>query len=650
MAEAGYITLFLAFMTATYTVVAGIFGLRRDHRRLLNSARGSVIIVCGLVSIAIAILLYALLTHNYQIEYVHSYTGSDLPLPYLISALWAGNAGSLLFWCWLLSLSAAIVALGKSKLVKELLSPTLAVLMFIEVFFLILVLFVKSPFNKLSLAPAEGVGMNPLLENPGMIFHPPTLLAGFAIFAIPFALAVAALITNRLGNGWIMAARKWLILAWLLLGIGNIIGAWWAYVELGWGGYWAWDPIENAGLMPWLMATALLHSIIMQVRRGIFKQWNMVLVILTFSLTIFGAFLTRSDILSSVHTFSQTAMGPVFLTFLAIVLLGSFALFFRRRKGMISEAIPDGVFERRNTFLLNNILLVGAAFVILFGTIFPLFSEALTGLKIEVGKSFFNQMAVPLLLSIVFLSGVCILIGWRRSQSGQLKRKLLWPAATTLVLGIVLLISGISEWYALAAFMILGFALSATLSEWLRDLLACRRKKTGSYLGNLGRFISAQRSRYGGHIVHLGIAIMAIGVTGSSFYDMERETTLKPGDSIEINNYSLTYEKLENRGGLNKMTITTELSVRKGGRTLGKLSPAVQFHRNFEQSVSEVAIRSNLTEDLYVVLAGWDEQHNAAFKIKVSPLVSWVWVGGGVFLFGGLIAFWPTRAEKEKSA
>jgi cytochrome c-type biogenesis protein CcmF len=343
-------------------------------------------------------------------------------------------------------------------------------------------------------------------------------------------------------------------------------------------------------------------------------------------------------------------MGPIFLTFLAIVLFGSLALFFRRRKGMTSEAIPGGVFERRNTFLLNNILLVGAAFVILFGTIFPLLSEALTGLKIEVGKSFFNQMVVPLLLGIVFLSGLCILVGWRRSQSGQLKRKLLWPVATTSILGIVLLISGISKWYALVAFMVLGFAFSATLSEWLRDLLACGRMKTGSYLGNLGKFINAQRSRYGGHIVHLGIAIMAIGVTGSSFYDMEREVTLKPGDTIEINNYSLTYEKLENRGGLNKMTIAAELLVRKGGRTLGKLSPAVQFHRNFEQSVSEVAIRSNLTEDLYVVLAGWDEQHNAAFKIKISPLVSWIWVGGGVFLFGGLIAFWPTRAEKEKSA
>ena len=332
MAEIGYIALALAFGACIYSIIAFIFGARGEHPRLLASARRSILAVSVLVTISVAVLLAALVTHNFQIEYVALYTSSDLSLPYLISALWAGNAGSLLFWGWLLSLFAAVVVLKKQAQGRKLLPYASAIIMFIQAFFLILLLFTQNPFHTLTPIPTEGIGLNPLLENLGMIFHPPILLGGYAVFAIPFAFAIAALITKRLDDEWISAIKRWALLGWLLLGIGNIIGAWWAYVELGWGGYWAWDPVENAGLMPWLIATAFLHSIMLQRRKGMFKLWSIVLIILAFILTIFGTFLTRSGILASVHTFGETAMGPAFLAFLIIIFLGSLTLLLYRRR------------------------------------------------------------------------------------------------------------------------------------------------------------------------------------------------------------------------------------------------------------------------------------------------------------------------------
>ena len=649
MADIGYIALLLALVASIYSAVAFVFGVRGKRLALIESARNSLLAVFGLVSISVGILAYALLTHNFQIEYVASYTSRDLPLPYLLSALWAGNAGSLLFWAWFLSIFAAVVVLQKRDTGKRLVPYASVVIILTEAFFLILVLLVSNPFHKLPFVPAQGMGLNPLLENPGMIAHPPVLLAGYVGFTVPFAFAIAALLTRRFGDEWLIAVRRWTLLAWLLLGVGILIGAWWAYIELGWGGYWAWDPVENAGLMPWLVATAFLHSIMMQRRRGMLKVWNMVLIILTFSLVIFGTFLTRSGILSSVHTFSESALGPFFLVFVGIALFGSLGLLYYRGAELKGEAEMESFVSRESTFLLNNLLLVGAAFAIFLGTVFPMISEVVRGVKISVGPPFFNQVNAPIFLLVLFLAGICTLIGWRRASIKNLVRNFLWPLVIALILGAVLFILGIREWYALIAFPVCAFALFTILYEWFRGTRARHRMRAENYFKAFWGLIGANKPRYGGYIVHIAIILIAIGIVGSSLYDVEKEAVLTTGDSMAINNYVLTYDNIDYYETQSKVVVTATLSVYDNGEFIGKLVPEKYFHRTYSQPVTEVAIRSTLREDLYVILVGWNEDGTTVFKVLVNPLVNWIWIGGGVFLLGGLIAFWPNRRRLHVS-
>ncbi len=635
MAEIGYTALVLALVASIYSVISFVIGARSGYPKLLASAKNSLLAVSVLVTISVAVLLAALISHNFQIEYVYQYTSSDLSLPYLISALWAGNAGSLLFWGWLLSLFAAVVVLRKRVQGGELLPYASAIIMVTEAFFLVLLLFAQNPFHKLNYIPTEGFGLNPLLENPGMIFHPPILLGGYAVLAIPFAFAIAALIKRRLDDDWISAIKKWALLGWLLLGIGNLIGAWWAYAELGWGGYWAWDPVENAGLMPWLVVTAFLHSIMLQKRRGMFKFWNTALIICAFILTIFGTFITRTGVLfSSVgHTFDESAMGPLFLAFLIITLLGSLVLLFLRRRDLRDEAQTSSFISRENTFLLNNILLVAATIAIFLGTIFG------------SDKAFFNQVVIPFFLAIVLLSGICMLIAWRRPPIKKLGLNLLWPTLVALIVVIALLISGVREWYALIAFFLCGFAISAVLSQWLRDIIARHRAKAENYLTAFLNLIGSNKGRYGGYIVHIAIVIIAIGVVGSSVYDVEKLESLAPGESITINDYTITHEEIDGYNIQNKMVFEANISISKGDRFVGTLKPQVEFYSlpNGEiKKNTEVAIRSTLTEDLYIVL-NMNEELQYFFTFKINPLVIWIWIGGGVFLLGGLLAFWSER-------
>jgi len=646
MADIGYIALLLALVASIYSAIAFIYGVRGNHRGLTDSARNSLLAVCGLLSISVAALIYALVTHDFQIEYVASYTSRDLSLTYLLSALWAGNDGSLLFWAWLLSLCAAVVVLQKRDIGKELMPYASSIIMVTQAFFLILLLFVSNPFYKLAFVPAQGMGLNPLLENPGMFFHPPILLVGYVGFTIPFAFAMAALLTRRLGDDWIIAIRRWTLMSWLFLGVGNLIGAWWAYVELGWGGYWAWDPVENASFMPWLVATAFLHSIMMQRRRRMLKVWNMVLIILTFSLTIFGTFLTRSGVLSSVHTFAESPLlGYLFLAFIGVTLFGSLGLLYYRSGELKGEAEMESLVSRESTFLLNNLLLVGAAFAIFLGTIFPVISEAVRGVKISVGPPFFNQVNGPIFLAIILLTGICALIGWRRASIKNLVRNFLWPLVAALMLGIALFLLGIREWYALVAFLVCGFVLSTIVYEWFRGTRARHRMRAENYLKAFLGLIAANRPRYGGYIVHIAIILIAIGVVGSSFYNVEKEAALMPGESMTINDYTLTYDNLDRYETESKLVVTATLSVYNQGKLIGALIPEKYFHRTYEQPVTEVAIRSTLIEDLYVILIGWDEDGTTAFKVLVNPLVSWIWIGGVVFVLGGLFAFWPERRK-----
>ncbi len=645
MSAIGYVALFLALVTSLYSAIAYIIGNNRNNQTLLGSARLSLLSACGLVTLCVLILLAALFSHNFKIDYVASYTSFNTSFAYLFSALWAGNDGSLLLWAWLTSLFATVVILKKRNKNIELVPYTSAIMMLIQVFFLILLVSVANPFHQLPFAPADGRGLNPMLENLGMIFHPPALLAGYVGLTVPFAFAIAALLSRKLGNDWLVAVRRWMLLAWLLLGVGNIIGAWWAYVELGWGGYWAWDPVENAGLMPWLVATAFLHSIMIQRRKEIFKAWTMLLVILAFSLAIFGTFITRSGVLSSVHTYGVSAMGPFFIVFLAIIFLGSLGLLLFRKEELKGEADVDQLVSRESTFLLNNILLVGAALIIFVGTVFPWISEAIRGVRIEVGQSFFNRVNGPLFLAIILLAGICTLIGWRPTLIKNFVRTLLGPIVPALVVTVVLLIIGIRQWYAIVVSFICVFVFLTILYKWFMEVWQYRKGVAKSYPKACWQLFSSNRPRYGGYIVHLAIIVMAIGILGSSMYDIKKEASLKQGDSITVEGYTIVYEGLDIRETPDKQVVAADISVYQGSELIAKMKPEKYYPSSYEQPVSEVAIRSTVFEDLYIILAGWESNGTAAFTILVNPLVILLWIGGVIFLIGGLVAFWPGRLE-----
>jgi cytochrome c-type biogenesis protein CcmF len=646
MADIGYIALLLALLVAVYSAATFAIGAWKKHPQFIESARNALLATCGLITVSVGIMLYALITHQFQIEYVAKYTSTDMPLVYIISSLWAGSDGSLLFWAWLISIFATIVVLSKRGIGRELVPYASSVMMIIQVFFLVLLVSVSDPFVTLSYVPVQGTGLNPLLENVGMVIHPPLLLAGYVGFTVPFAFAVAALLKGKLGDEWIVTTRRWTIFTWLILGMGLVIGAWWAYVELGWGGYWAWDPVENAGLMPWLMATAFLHSVKMQRRRGMLKVWSMVLIILTFGLAIFGTFLTRSGILSSVHTFGESILGPFFLTFLGIVLFGSLGLVFYRRSQLKSETEMESLVSRESTFLLNNLLLVGATLAIFIGTMFPLISEVFGGSEVSVGAPFFNQVNGPIFLAVIFLAGICTLIGWRKASTKNLIRNFLWPLAVALVLAIILFAFGVREVTALVAFPLCLFVLLTILFEWFRGTRSRHQIKSENYIQAFLNLIWSNKPRNGGYIVHLGIIILAMGIIGSSVYDVEADAVLLPGESMTINEYSLTYENLDYYTTPSREMVAAELTVSSNGKELTSLRPEKIFHYSYQQPVTEVAIRSTLVEDLYVILVSWDESGAAAFKVLVNPLVIWIWIGGTVVVLGGLIAFWPKRRAK----
>lgn len=637
MADIGYVCLLLALVASICSAIASLFGTWKRLPTMVHSARYGVIAVFGLVSLSVTILLYALSTHNFQIEYVASYTSRDLSLPYLISALWAGNAGSLLLWGWLLSMLAAVVILRKQASVRELVPIASGIIMLIEVFFLALLVFVSNPFAKLSFIPTEGIGLNPLLENPAMIIHPPLQLGGYAVFAIPFAFAISALLTKKLGGEWIIVGRRWVLIGWLLLGMGNITGAWWAYGEIGWGGYWSWDPVENAGLMPWLLATAFILSSTMQTRRGILKAWNVLLIIFIFFLTIFGTFLTRSGIVYSVHTFGESSQGHFFLAFMLIALISSLGLVYYRRHQLKSETKIHSIFSKESILLLTGLLLIVATYVVFLGTIFPVISQLILGVKMSVGASFFNQVNGPIFLFIILLMGIYALvsrgIGVRKSLVGNF----LPPLLATLIIGVSLFLGGIRNGYALIGFVLCGFAMSTIGYKWFQEVRSCHGDKEESHLKAFWGLLRSYRVHYGSYIVHIAILLMAIGVIGSSFYQVEKGATLMPGESMTINNYTLTYQGMKSTDTPSKTVFTAAVVVHNQEQLVKRLTPEIYFHKSFKQTFAKVAIHTTPLEDIYVILTGWTGDGKATFKVSLKPLVVWLWIGGGVLLLGGLL-------------
>ncbi len=648
-ADVGQGGVVLALALAAYGLAATLAGLRWRVPQLLASARNANVGVAALLTLASLTLLYALVSSDFSLRYVWEVSSRAAPLNVRLSSFWGGQPGSLLFWSWGLALLSAIVVWRSYRSDPDLAPYVNLTLAGLQLFFLFLLALVSSPFQRLPVPAADGRGLNPLLWDDGMRLHPPLLLWGYMSFSIPFALAVAALLTGRLDRAWLGTARRWMLLAWGVQGAGLLAGAWWAYHVLGWGGYWGWDPVENAALLPWLTATAFLHSIQVQERRGMLKVWNLALVIATFALAIFGTFLVRSGVIASVHSFALSAVGPYFFGLLGVVLIATLGLFFFRLPRLRGEAEIDTFASREAGFLLNNFLLAAVAAATFWGTIFPLVSETLRGVRVAVGPPFYQQVNGPLLLALLVLMGVGPLLAWRRTSPGSLWRSLRVPLAGWAATSLLLVGLGLRDGLAVLAFGATAFVVGTIVLEFVRGTRSRRRNTREGWLVALLTLVARDRRRYGGYLVHLAMVFMAVAIIGSSFFRLESAATLQRGESLAVGRYTLTYRGLFERQEPGVQTVLARVDVREGSRDAGQVAPERRIHEGWEtQPTTGVAIRTTWPwlEDLYVLLVGWQPDGSATIRVFVNPLVSLIWVGAAIFLFGTLIAAWPATRPR----
>lgn len=645
MIEIGTYSLLTALLLSAYSGLIAFLGIRSRNGEMVASAENAAQAVFGFLTLASIALIYALVSRDFQVEYVAQYTSQGLPMTYTIAAFWAGQKGSLLLWGWLLSVFAAIVTVQNRKKNRELSPYVLTVLMAITFFFTFLMVFVTDPFERLNHTPLDGQGLNPLLQNPGMLFHPPALFLGYVGLSVPFAFAIAALITGRLDTVWIKSTRRWTIVSWFFLTAGNMLGMEWAYVELGWGGYWAWDPVENASFMPWIVATAYLHSVMIQEKRGMLKVWNMVLIIFTFLLTLFGTFITRSGLIASVHSFGKSSLGWIFLIFLIMMLLLSLVLLIRRLPQLKSKNQLDSFLSRESSFLYNNLLLVGIAFTVLWGTLFPIISEAVRGVKITVGPPFFNSVITPIGLGLLLLTGICPLIAWRGSSLNNLLKKMLFPLVVSVVVGVVCYVAGIHSFFVLISYMIYVFVLIVLFLEFFNGTRTRNVVFKESYHKALWHLITRNKRRYGGYVIHLGVVMVFFAFSGNAF-NVEKQVTLKTGESVNLKKYKIRFDSLSAFPTANKQVAAASLTLFNDERKVGMLTPEKTLFKNQDQPTTEVAIHSTLKEDVYVILAGYGEDW-VTLKVLINPFVIWIWIGGVVMAFGTLIAMLPGHQKKK---
>lgn len=642
--DLGVIALILATGFAVFAIIAAVLGAVRNIPQLVASASRAVLAVTFFMLLATAALIVSFLTHDFGVRYVAEQSSLAMPWYYVTAAFYGGQEGSLLYWAVMLSLFSAIFVFSSKRAPAALVPYVIATLMATLTFFLIVLSTVSNPFVRLPVAPPDGNGLNPLLMDPGMLVHPPMLLMGFMSFVVPFAFAVAAMITGQLDSDWLRSIRRWMLASWTIQTVGLILGAWWAYHVLGWGGYWSWDPVENAALLPWLTATAFLHSTMVQERRGMLKVWNLILVVASFALSIFGTFEVRSGVISSVHSFAYSDIGAYFLVFLVIVIVFSLALFFFRLPKLRDEQEFDSLVSREGIFLFNNLLLTGITFATLWGTIFPLITSVVRKQEMTVGPPFYNNVNGPLLGVLVLAMGIGPLLAWRRTSMQALWRNVCVPAIVAALFAIILPLLGVTSVIADIGFAICAFTASAIFYELWRGARV-RHSHGEPYVLAVFMLFNRYRQRYGGYIVHLGMVALTLGIIGSQFFQQQQDATLNAGQSVTIAGYQFTFLGNINTQNSDNQNITAQLEIWQNGQLLRYIYPGRTVYTNFKnQPVSQISITTmpNLT-DVYVFLSDWQGAGQAQIRVFINPLVALVWYGGLFMLIGGIICWWPER-------
>ncbi len=672
-AEIGYGIIVVAFIVALYSVGAAIYGERTKSPAVVESARRAMLLLWPLISLAAGTLIYLLITNHFEVSFVYEVTSREMPTYLKITAWWGGQAGSLVFWSWLMSAFASLVTLRKWERDREFLPWVIVVTALTTAFFLSLVVFYENPFARfwqttggqivtsmfapsasaVAYFPSDGNGLNPLLRHPGMIIHPPMLYLGFVSFVIPYAFAIAALITGRTDDRWIRITRRWTLIAWLFLSFGLVLGGRWAYDVLGWGGFWGWDPVEIAALMPWLTGTAFLHSVMIQEKRGLLKQWNMILIILTYSLVIFGTFLTRTGVLSSVHAFAQSSIGPVFFVFIGFTFITSLALLIYRWPDLRGETEMKSLLSREALFLLNNLLFMSVLVICFWGVVFPIVSQLFTGQTVTVGPPFYDRATAPLFAALMFLMGIAPLSTWKRSTVGTIGRVLWKSAAAALVITIILFFTYTQNIIALVGFYLIALVLLVTLYEFWRAAWARSKAAKENVAVALWNLFGRDRRRYGGYIIHISMMLMAVGILGINAFQIQTQGTLALNNSLTLGNYSIKYESIAQFTAADNRQVTRAVVnvYDKNGSYLGQLYPRIDYYPDAQQNMTIPGERPTLQDDLYVLLVDWQpaSANGATFKIFVNPLINWLWIGSLVFFVGIIIAAWPDRDPEYAS-
>ena len=648
MAQLGSGALIVALALSVYGIIVSIVGARRGAAELVQSGIRAVWGVTGMILVAVGALITAFLTHDFQLTYVAGRSSREMPMHYVLASFYGGQQGSLLYWAMIAGLLSSLAIFLHRKRDRALIPYVCATVLSTELFMLVVLNFVTSPFDLMPTVPQDGAGLNPLLRDPGMMMHPPFLLGGFASFTVPFGFAMAAMISGRLGEDWIRAIRRWALVSFGILGVGLLLGSWWAYHVLGWGGYWGWDPVENVALIPWLTVTAFIHSIIVQERRGMLKVWNMSLIVASYVLAVFATFTVRSGLISSVHAFATSSVGSWFLGYLAIVLAVSVIFLAYRVRGLKADRAIEAVVSRESGFLLNNLLFTALAFATFWGTVFPLISELFQNSRITVGPPFYNRVDGPIMLVLLVLMGVGPFLAWRRSPGKLLLRNLRWPIVVGVLTAIVLEVL-LRKPLAVAGFAAAVFAVATVVLEYGRGAQVRKRTVGENYVRAVGSLVRRNNRRYGGYIVHVAIAIMAIGIIGSHFFQTERQFTLSPGQTANIGAYTLTYRGLSDTKNSEGEVVGAPIDIAKNGSQAASVDPLRFFYTGWEnQPTARMGIATIGLDDVYIVLDRWDTNETASIRVYINPVVSWIWFGGLVYVFGTITLLWPAARTSPR--